>query len=298
MNHTFGPLGAVYELAEKFKALVEERSGGKIKVQNNHSGQLGAEKDGYDSLQLGSLDLHITGSLIVATLAPEYQAIDMPYLFDDQAHFRRVVDGAIGQTMNKIFLDKKGNRNLVVTDRMPRHLTTKNREVHTPADLAGLKLRTLEVPVHVAAWKALGANPVPMAFPEVFTALQQGTLDAQENPFDVIFANNFFEVQKYLILTAHVISGNWFDISDKVWQTFSTEEKDLISTAAKDAGKYADDKNTGFGAEFSQKLKDKGMTFIQPQVALFQEKLKDVPNQFKDVWKAGLYDEIRKLAKG
>ncbi len=298
LNHTFGPSGAVFELAEKFKSLVEERSGGKIKVQNNHTGQLGAEKDGYDSLQLGNLELHITGSLIIATLAPEYQALDMPYIFDDQAHFRRAVDGSIGQEMHKVFLDKKGNRNLVVTNRMPRHLTTKNREVKTPDDLKGLKLRTLEVPVHVSAWKALGANPVPMAFPEVFTALQQGTLDAQENPYDVTFANNFFEVQKYLILTGHVRSGNWLNISDKVWQTFSTEEKDLVSTAAKDAGKYADEKNDGFDKEFSQKLKDKGMTFVEPQLALFRDKVKDVPNEFKSIWKPGLYDEIRKMAKG
>ena len=295
LNHAFGKVGAVATAAEKFQELVQQRSSDRIKVQTFHSAELGAEKEMYDALSTGAVEMLVTGSLIVATLAPQFGAIEMPYLFKSQKHFRSVVDGPIGEEMHQEFLTKRGNRVLAVMNRSARHLTTKNREVNTPADLRGLKIRTLENPIHVEAWRALGASPVPMAFPEVFTALQQGTLDAQENPYDVTFANSFYDVQKYLMQTGHVRSGTWMNISDTFWQSLTADDQKLIAQAAKDAGLFSDQENDKLEADFAQKLKEKGMVFVEPDLQPFRDGVKDVPAKFKDTWKPGLIEEIQKL---
>ena len=169
-NHTDGIGGEAFHFAEKLKSLLAERTSGRMVVQNFHSGQLGAEKDMYDSMQIGSIEMGRSGSLIISVAAPQFGALELPYVFRSQHHLRNVLAGPIGQAMHQDFLAKKGVRVLGIVNRGARQLTTKNRAVRTPADLAGLKLRVPEIPVYVAAWRALGASPTPMAFPEVFTA--------------------------------------------------------------------------------------------------------------------------------
>lgn len=292
-NHTDGRGGDGFHFSEKLKALAAERSGGRIVVQNFHSGQLGAEKDMYDSMQIGSIEMGRSGSLIISVAAPQYGALELPYVFRSQQHLRNVLAGPIGQAMHQDFLAKKGVRVLGIVNRGARHVTTKNRSVKVPADMAGLKLRVPEIPVYVAAFRALGAAPTPMAFPEVFTALQQGTIDGQENPLATINGNSFSDVQKYLVLTAHVRGNGWMVASERFWQSLAEADRTLLQKAVDDSAAYADEQIAKQEGELSKTLQDKGMTVIEPDTKAFADVvLKEVPPKFADKWKPGLLDQI------
>lgn len=293
-NHTDGRGGEAFHFAEKFKELAEKATNGRIKVQTFHSAELGAEKDIFDSLQVGSIEMARTGSLIISAVAPEYSALEMPYVFRSQQHLRNVLAGPIGQAMHNDVLTRKGIRVLALVNRTPRQLTTKNREVRVPADLRGLKLRVPEIPVYVEAWRALGASPTPMAFPEVFTGLQQGAIDGQENPVGTIFGNSFFDVQKFLIKTAHVRGNGWFFASERFWQSLSTEDRQILQRLATEAATYADQQVASSEKEIEQQLQKRGMTILEPDPTPFRDIVwKELPPKFQSRWKPGLLDQIQ-----
>ena len=180
---------------DTFAKEVEKRTAGRYKVQPFYSGSLGGERESIEAVQLGTQELTFSSSGPVPNFVPEAKILDIPFLFRDKAHARAVLDGPIGQEMLAKF-DSKGFKALAWGENGIRHMTNSKRSVNAPEDLKGLKIRTMENPVHVAAYKGLGIVTTPMAFPEVFTALQQGTVDGQENPLSVIMASKFDQVQK------------------------------------------------------------------------------------------------------
>ena len=188
---------------DTFAKEVEKRTAGRYKIQPFYSGSLGGERESIEAVQLGTQALAFSSSGPVPNFVPETKILDIPFLFRDKAHARAVLDGPIGQEMLAKF-DSKGFKALAWGENGMRHMTNSKRSINGPEDLKGLKMRTMENPVHVAAYKGLGIVTTPMAFPEVFTALQQGTVDGQENPLSVIMASKFDQVQKYLTLTGHV----------------------------------------------------------------------------------------------
>ena len=190
---------------DTFAREVEKRTGGRYKIQTFYAGALGGERESIESVQLGTQELAFSSTGPVPNFVPEARMFDIPFLFRDKAHARAVLDGSIGQDMLGQF-DAKGFKALAWAENGFRHMTNSKRPVNTPDDLKGLKLRTMENPVHVAAYKGFGIITTPMAFPEVFTALQQGTVDGQENPLPVIMSAKFDQVQKHLSLTGHVYS--------------------------------------------------------------------------------------------
>lgn len=296
-NHTDGTAGDGFHFSERLRALLAERSNGRIQVQNFHAGQLGAERDMYDSMQIGAIEMGRSGSLIISVAAPQYAALDMPYVFRSQQHLRNVLAGPIGQSMHQEILARRGVRVLGIVNRGPRHLTTRNRAVNTPADLAGLKLRVPEIPVYVAAWRALGASPTPMAFPEVFTALQQGTIDGQENPLGTIHGNSFHEVQRFLVLTSHVRGNGWMIASERFWRSLTEADRQLLQQAVNDAAVHADQQIARQEDELLTTLQQRGMNVIRPDIRPFAETvLREVPPRFADRWKPGLVDQIMTTA--
>jgi len=218
--------------AQAFIDTLTELSGGAFVGEMAPSGQLGGERDMIEGLQIGSLDVVITSSGPLGNFVPEVLALDLPFLFRDYDHARKVLDGEIGQEM----LAKIGENNLVGlawSENGFRHVTNSQRPVRTPADLEGLKLRTMENKVHMAAFSGMGASPTPMAFPELFAALQQGVVDGQENPVTVITASKFWEVQKYVSLTGHVYSPAIVLASPALIDGLSDEQKGWFMEAAK-----------------------------------------------------------------
>src|SRR5207248_5056060 len=184
---------------------VERRTDGRYKVQTFYSSALGAERESVEGVQLGTLDLTLTSTGPLPNFVPEVAILDIPFLFGDYAHARAVLDGPIGQALLAKF-PSKGMVGLAWAENGFRHMTNSKRPVNGPDDLRGLKMRTMENPIHIEAYRQFGILPTPMAFTEVFTALQQGTVDGQENPLSVITAAKFEQVQKYLSLTGHVYS--------------------------------------------------------------------------------------------
>jgi tripartite ATP-independent transporter DctP family solute receptor len=221
---------------DAFAREIEARTGGRYKVQNFYSGALGAERESIEALQVGTLDLTMTSTGPVPNFVPDVAILDIPFLFRDYGHARATLDGPIGQDMLGKF-PAKGIVGLAWGENGFRHMTNSKRQVNAPDDLKGLKMRTMENPVHIQAYKQFGIIPTPMAFTEVFTALQQGTVDGQENPLSVISAAKFEQVQKYMTLTGHVYSPALILMSKAQWDKLSAADKDAFMAAAKEAVK-------------------------------------------------------------
>ena len=221
---------------DTFAKEVERRTNGRYKVQTFYSGALGAERESIEATQLGTQELTLTSTGPVPNFVPEVRILDVPFLFRDYAHARSVLDGPIGQEMLAKF-DAKGLKALAWAENGFRHMTNSKRAINGPEDLKGLKMRTMENPVHIQAYKGFGINPTPMAFTEVFMALQQGTVDGQENPLSVITAAKFEQVQKYLSLTGHVYSPAVILMNKAKFDELTSADKQHFIDAAKEAAK-------------------------------------------------------------
>lgn len=215
-----------------FAREVAQRTGGRYQVQTFYNGALGGEREALEAVQLGTQELTFTSTGPVPNFVPETKILDVPFLFRDKAHARAVLDGPIGQELLAKF-DAKGLKALAWAENGFRHMSNSRREIREPADLKGLKIRTMENPVHIAAYKGFGIITTPMAFPEVFTALQQGTVDGQENPLSVIISSKFDQVQKYLSLTGHVYSPALFVMNKAVFDKLPAADRQAFIEAAR-----------------------------------------------------------------
>ncbi|MGR3496033.1 TRAP transporter substrate-binding protein [Citreimonas sp.] len=232
VGHSLSPTSHYGVGAQAFIDTLTELSGGAWTGEQAPAGQLGGERDMIEGLQIGSLDVVITSTGPLGNFVPQVYALDLPFLFRDYDHARKTLDGEIGQEL----LDEIGENQLVGlawSENGFRHVTNAQRPVRTPEDLDGLKLRTMENRVHMAAFEGMGAAPTPMAFPELFTALQQGVVDGQENPVTVITASKFWEVQDYVSLTGHVYSPAVVLASPILFDGLTEEEQGWFMEAAK-----------------------------------------------------------------
>ncbi|CTQ34752.1 TRAP transporter substrate-binding protein [Jannaschia rubra] len=232
IGHSLSPTSHYGLGAQAFIDTLEELSGGEWTGEQAPAGQLGGERDMIEGLQIGSLDVVITSTGPLGNFVPEVYALDLPFLFRDYDHARKVLDGEIGQEL-LARIDENNLVGLGWSENGFRHVTNSQRPVETPEDLQGLKLRTMENRVHMEAFEDMGAAPTPMAFPELFTALQQGVVDGQENPITVISASKFWEVQDYASLTGHVYSPVAILASPILFDGLSDEEKGWFREAAK-----------------------------------------------------------------
>jgi tripartite ATP-independent transporter DctP family solute receptor len=245
--------------ATVFAEEVAKRTAGRYRIEQFPASALGGEREMIEAVQLGTLDLVWTSTGPVGNFVPEVKVVDIPFLFRDYAHARKVLDGPIGQDLLARF-PAKGLVGLAWAENGFRHLTNSKRAVIEPEDAKGLKIRTMENKVHIDSFKSIGILPTPMAFPELFTALQQGTVDGEENPIPVILSAKFAQVQKHLSLTGHVYSPALILTSTKVWASLSDADKANFLEAAK-AGvaanrkKVNDDENSGL-----DQLRAAGMT--------------------------------------
>ena len=247
---------------DTFASEVEKRTAGRYKVQAFYSGSLGGERESIEAVQLGTQELAFSSTGPVPNFVPEAKILDIPFLFRDKAHARAVLDGPIGQEMLAKF-DSKGFKALAWAENGFRHMTNSKRAVNTPEDLKGLKMRTMENPVHVAAYTGFGIITTPMAFPEVFTALQQGTVDGQENPLSVIMSAKFDQVQKHLSLTGHVYSPAIFLMNKAAFDKLATADKQAFLDAAKAGAKANRERVDADDAKGAAELRAKGMNVIE-----------------------------------
>jgi tripartite ATP-independent transporter DctP family solute receptor len=218
-----------------FKPQIEAKSNGRIAVELYAGSQLGDDVKLIESLRSGSLEAAGPTSAPLVGIVPEVAILDIPFLFRNAKVADFILDGKIGNEINAK-LEANGLYNLAWSEMGFRYLTNNVREVKAPQDIKGLKLRTMENPIHLATWRQLGANPTPMPVSEVFTALKQGAIDGQENPIVAISGWKFYEVNKYITLTGHVYSTLSFLYSKKIFDGYSKEDQELIRQIAKETG--------------------------------------------------------------
>jgi len=244
---------------KKFKELVEKESNGRITVELFGDGQLGNDKSMMEALQMGTLDMTMPSSSPVSEFTKAFLAFDLPFLFTTPEQADKVLDGASGQDILKT-LDTVNIMGLCYFENGFRNVTNSKHAVKSVTDLSGLKIRTMQNPIHLETFKLWGANPQPMAFNEVFTALEQKTLDGQENPNTLIFDAGFYEAQKYLTISRHFYTPYVLMISRKTWDKLSPEDQKLIQKCADEAKVFQRETNRRLDAEYLQKIKDHGLT--------------------------------------
>ena len=278
---------------DTFAKEVEKRTAGRYKVQTFYAGALGGERESIEAVQLGTQELAFSSSGPIPNFVPETKILDVPFLFRDKAHARAVLDGPIGQDLLTKF-DAKGFKALAWAENGVRHMTNSKRDVKGPEDLKGLKMRTMENPVHIAAYKGLGIVTTPMAFPEVFTALQQGTVDGQENPLSVIMSAKFDQVQKHLSLTGHVYSPAIFVMNKAAFDKLTPADKQAFIDAAKEGTKLNRARVDQDDATGVTDLRAKGMTVIENvDKAKFVAMLAPVNAEFEKQFGKANLDAIR-----
>ena len=258
-----------HKAAVKFKELVEERSQGKVQVKVYPNSQLGKEMDIINSIQLGTADMTITGESL-QNWAPKAALMAVPYAFESSEEMRAAAGGPVGQEISQEITAKTGLVPLTWFERGPRYLTS-NRPIKTPADLKGLKLRVPNVPIFVKVWEKLGAKPTPMAFSEVFTSLQQSTIEAQENPLSLIDSASFSEVQKNINMTAHVRSWIYVVIGEDKLNSLPPELQAIVKQAAVDMQTYENELFLAEEEKLKEKLTKAGMTLVDSDQKAFAE---------------------------
>ena len=278
--------------AKEFKRRIEEKSNGQISVELFGNEQLGKEVDVVNMLELGNVDMAIMGTTVHQQAAPEYNIWSAYYIFKDSEEVMSILDGPIGDRVEKAMLENKGIRIIGYGLRGPRHLTS-NRPIKSAADVKGLKIRIPLQPIYVESWKALGAFPEAIAYGELYMALKQGLVEAQENPLAYIYAPHFDEVQKYVNLTGHQRAFFTYVVSEKFYNRLTPELQQLLVEEGKAITTFHNELQASGEADFRKKLEEKGMTFVEVDQESFRSVLKDIPNQFADKWVPNLYQDIQ-----
>jgi len=262
-----------HKASVKFGEELSRLTDGRIEVEVFPNESLGKEIDLINGMQLGTVDMTITGESL-QNWAPMAALLAVPYAYKSTEHMDEIASGEIGDNIKAQIIEKVQIRPIAYFARGPRDLTS-NREIKSPDDLNGLKMRVPNVPLFVDVWKALGANPGPMAFSEVFTSLQNGTIESQENPLALIRSANFYEVQKFVNMTDHVRSWIYLTMAESTWGKLSEEDQSAVMEAAQAAQAYERDLFNASLEEDREFLESKGMTMVEVDGAAFQAKAKD-----------------------
>jgi tripartite ATP-independent transporter DctP family solute receptor len=252
-----------YVTATKFKELVEKKSNGKIKVEVYAGGQLGSETEMWESMQAGTLDMGVMTNAYTSVYVPANGCLDLPFIFKDNAQARKILDGDFGKKLLENGSAKSGVTMLAFSEGGFRQLCTRDKGVAKPADLKGMKIRCMETKTYLSAYKALGVNATPMAWGELLTALQQGTVDGCDAPLSVLYTNGFPDVCKYIDNVNLFYSPLPVCISTTVFNKFSPEEQKLLREAAVEAGKEARKHNDETAKMMEDDLTKKGMKIIR-----------------------------------
>lgn len=242
---------------QKFKEEVEKNSNGKIKVELYGDGQLGNDKSMMEALQMGTLDITLPSSSPVAEFNKSFLVFDLPFLFKTSEQADKILDGKNGKEILTT-LESSNLHGLAFFENGFRNLTNSKQPINSVADLKGLKIRTMQNPIMLETFKLWGANPVPMAFNEIFTALEQKTIDGQENPNTLIYDSAFYEANKYITISHHFYTPYVLIVSKQTWDSLSKEDQKVLQDAADTAKVYQRQVNRQLDSEYLQKMKDNG----------------------------------------
>ncbi|MDN3516929.1 TRAP transporter substrate-binding protein [Aquisalimonas lutea] len=282
LAHVVNEQDGFHIAAEKFQELVEERTGGKITVEIYPNAQLGDERTLLESMQVGTVDMGVITNGPVANFVEEIAVLELPFLFPSREAAYEVLDGPIGQDLLDE-LERVNLKGLAYAERGFRNLTNSRGPVSAPEDLDGLRLRVMENPVYVDTFRALGANAVPMAWTEALTAMQQGTIDGQENPVNVVHSFDLHETQTHMTMTRHTYAPALFVMGLPVWQQMPEAAQEVLENAAQEAAEHERRVNAEMEGEQLQELREAGMEInTNPDLAAFREAVKPVYEEYAD----------------
>ncbi|MCE5281577.1 MAG: TRAP transporter substrate-binding protein [Deltaproteobacteria bacterium] len=247
---------------KKFGEILAAKLPGKYNVQVYANSQLGDDVRATEAVRMGTLEMVTTSASPLTGLVPEFNVFDLPFIVPNEKAADAIFDGPIGAKLAAA-LEAKGIKLLAYYENGFRQLTNSAHAVKSPADLKGLKIRTMQNPIHLEAFRAMGANPTPMPFSEVFTALQQKTIDGQENPIPTIWLSKFYEVQKYVSLTGHVYGPHIMLIGKKLWDSFPAGDQKIIAEAAQESAVFQRALNRKMNKDFVDNLKKAGTTVTE-----------------------------------
>lgn len=281
------------QAARHMADLLKQKTGGKLTMSVHPAGELGSDGVILEGVRLGSIDIGLTGNPFFTQFAPRLNVMDLPYLFRDTAHAHKVMDGPIGVGLLKD-LERSRMKGLAFWEIGFRQITNSKHPVHTPADLKGIKIRTTPNKAHIEAFRLWGANPVPMAFTELYLALQTGTVDGQENPINNIYANRMYEVQKYMSLTGHAYTASIMAMNLKKFESLSPDLQKALLEAAHEAGLFQRDANVKQEGENLAKIKAAGVEVVEDiDTALFKKIVYEpVTKTYTDQYGREVVDEI------
>lgn len=271
--------GAIGQSMEKFAADVKEKTGGKVEIVVYHNGQLGTERDNVEACQLNNLDIAVVNNSVLANFIPWFAALDLPYIIEGTDHADKVFLGEVGQEM-LTSMEDIGVKGVGIWESGFRNLTNSKKDINSVDDVAGLRIRVMENKVHQALWQALGADPVPMAWSDAYTGMQQGAIDGQENPTTVIDKNNVVEVNKKMAITEHVYSTVSIIMSKKSWESLGEENQKIFMECMKSAELNERELSRQMDEEALKVLEEKGMVITRPEKDAFIEKTQSVRDEY------------------
>jgi len=279
-GHVLAPSHPYNLGAIKFKETLEANSPQPVKVEIFPSSQLGSERDLTEGMQLGTIDIAIVPG-VIANFAPKMRVLDLPYIFRDREHTYKVLDGEIGKELAS-GLPSVGLRLLAYWENGFRQITNNKRPIYTPEDLKGIKIRVPENKAYLKTFEKWGANVITMSFGELYVALQQGTVDGQENPLAIIDTNKFYEVQKYLSLTSHLYCPAQVLISEITWKKLSPEMQEAVVKAAEEARDYERQLLFERDSSYLANLKDHGIQVNKVDLDKFRSVAKPVWDEYEN----------------
>lgn len=273
LGHLANEQNSWHKAAEKFGEELSARTDGRIVVEVFPNDSLGREMDLINGMQLGTVEMTITGESL-QNWAPMAALLAVPYGYSSLEDMDAVASGEIGQQVEEQIIERAQVRPIAYFARGPRNLTA-NRAITAPSELNGFRMRVPNVPLFVDTWSALGAQPTPMAFSEVFTSLQNGTIEGQENPLALIQSASFNEVQSHLNLTEHVRSWIYLTIAESVWQQLSEEDRGHVTESAQIAQEFEREQFLQDEDAIRADLESKGMTFVEVDQQAFADGARD-----------------------
>ncbi len=266
--------------AERFRDLVDERTGGKISVEIVPNAQLGDERTLLEGMQIGSIDMGVITNGPVSNFLEDIAVFELPFLFPSREAAYEVLDGEVGQELLDR-LEEVNLKGLAYAERGFRNLTNSQTPVATPADMEGLRIRVMENPVYIDTFRALGANAVPMAWTEALTAMQQDTIDGQENPVNVVHSFGLDETQDYMTMTRHTYAPALFVMGMPAWNKVPEEAHEVLVQSARDAAAFEREENARMEAEQLAELEERGMEIdTDPDLAAFREQVAPVYEEY------------------
>jgi len=280
-------------MMERVAKQVREQTGGSVEIQTFPAGQLGSSRDLIEATSGGAIQIVDEGAAQFGQFVPQFSILEAPYLWRDDKQIRRVLSSSLVDDMNAALVAKRSMRVVGSTYYGKRHVTSGTKAINTIDDIKGFKLRIPEVDTFRAMAEAWGARPTPLNIGELYLALSQGAVDGQENPLPTIQSNKFFEVQKYLVLTGHIITPRLIVVNESTWQALSAKERQVLKSAIDTHGQTQDSEILAQEATLVDTFKAGGMNVIQPDLESFRKPvLASLPAKFESKWGKGLWEKI------